>query len=663
MRLNKYVENIQLDLKLFALVLLVIVVYRIVFMWQMSAYMGDNAQAQIGVALWAGLRLSLKSAGGITLVSFVFATLPNIFLPRLPTAKIRIFVGNVAIFLLSVLFEARFPYYREFGMTYHWQVVQGLYDDKTAIFWTMVEQYGLFWRVGAALLLTLCWGYVLKRILAVPTYNLSAYFPQNVGKRWRMSVAVIGLAAFTFLFGLFVRFGGSFTYVGSINWENAGVTSDNFLNECIFDDIQAMYRAKENAELMEAKEISGVEKDRVSEMAQEIASDPAVGGSDLEAYLTRHAQGAVLPKPKHIFIILGESWAAWPILPQYADLHVADGIKSLRDEDDAFFTFNFMPNGDFTSIAITGVVTGLTEVVTRVNYQPRSFLEPYPTAMAQPFQELGYKVDFWYGGVSSWGNIRRLALAQGFDNFYSYADYNAPRQNTWGTNDGFMFDALRAHLSNEPPTVHLIMTISNHPPYTLDLPALGFDLDGCLEVTRRMNKVDDPEELAVELGHYWYMDRETTKFIRAVRAEYPDSLFVLTGDHAVRTNPSTTPTIFEQQAIPFLLYGAGVHKNILPADTVGGHTYIVPTLLELIAPAGFTYRSISPSMTEHPQAAFNRYYWLTNRAMGAINTEEAENMPGLTGADFAVERAKAEELIAPLRTISWYILERGTKLP
>ena len=661
MRLRKYWQNIQLDLRLFALILLVITLYRIVFMWQMSGYMSEGGAAEIPTALWAGLRLSLKTAGGVALLSFALATLTNVAAPRWNTAKIRWGVGILAVFLLSVLFEGRFPYYREFGMTYHLQVMQGFYDDKAAIFWTMAEEYALFPRLAAATLLTAVWGAILLKCLRLPTTEPPAFLAPSEGT-WRKVIAAFCLAAITFLFALFARFGGSFGYEGGINWENAALTRDNFLNECILDDVQALYRAKENAKRMAAGEIAGVERDKVREWAAKLSGDPNMRGDDLTPYLTRTAAGAKLPRPEHIFIILGESWANWPILDEYAFLGVAEGIKSLRAEENAFFTHNFMPNGDFTSIAITGMITGLSEVATRVNYQPRSFEEPYITAMAKPFHELGYKVDFWYGGVPAWDNINRLALAQGFDHFYGYVDYDAPKQSTWGTADGYMFDALEAHLKDEPPTVHLIMTVSNHPPYNLDLEALGLDLAALREKTRRMPKVDNPDELATELGHYWYMDRETTRFIREVSGKYLQSLFVLTGDHAVRTNPSATPTMFEQQGIPFLIYGAGVTKDLLPPETVGGHTYIVPTILELIAPAGFRYQSISPSMTQKPAAAFNRDYWLTSRAMGQVAGDAAENLPKQTASDFAAEKAKAWELIAPLRTLSWQLITHGSTL-
>lgn len=352
----------------------------------------------------------------------------------------------------------------------------------------------------------------------------------------------------------------------------------------------------------------------------------------------------------------------WPLLEEYAELHVADGLKNLISEPNAYYSRAFMPNGDFTSIAITGLVTGLSEVNIRVNYQPRTYEEIYPTSMAEAFHGLGYQVDFWYGGVPSWDNINRMSIAQGFDHFYGYPDFHAPKQSTWGTADGHLFEALERHLSEEPPTVHLIMTTTNHPPYNLDLAEEGFDLAREREEVAKLPHVENAEELARELGHYWYMDKCATEFARRVMEKYPESLFVITGDHAVRSNPGTQPTMFEQQSVPFVLYGAGVAKDILPPDAVGGHTSIVPTLVELIAPEGYSYHSIAPSMTESLGVAFNRDFWLTGEIMGAVDSERMEYLPGITAADERAAREQLQRVLPMTRTISWWFLERGTSL-
>ena len=656
MRMGKYVQNMQQDLKLFFFILFLLCAYRAFFLWYMSAYMGDGVPWEsVALAHWTGMRLSLKTAGAVTLLSFVFCTLPNLFLPRLNTESVRLAIGTAASFLFSVLFLARFPYYREFGMTYHVQVMQGIHDDRSALFWTMLQEYGMVWRFLVVLLLLGAAWSLLRFLLRRPVFSLRPL----AGK----PLMAFLLAAMTFVFALFVRFGGSFDYAHGINWENAGVTGNAFLDECILDDGQALYRAWQSEKRMAQGEISGVEPGRVMEFARQLAGGSDSSGKDLASYLSHRAKGAKLPKPRHVFIILGETWAQWPILEKYGELHAADGIKGLIKEENACYLSSFMPNGDFTSIAITGLVTGLSDVNVRVNYQPRSFEETYPTAMAPQFKGLGYAVDFWYGGVPSWDNINRLALAQGFDHFYGYPDYHAPKQSAWGTTDRHLFEALSKHLSEEPPTVHLIMTVSNHPPYNLDLAAEGFDMEREKAAVAKLPHVEDPEALALELGHYWYMDKVVTEFVRDTMKKYPDSLFLITGDHAVRMNPGTLPTMFERQSVPFLLYGQGVVKDLLPAGVSAGHTNIVPTLVELIAPEGYEYHSIAASMTEGPRAGFNRDFWIADGVMGMVNGEATELLPGVASADAASARAEVNAVLPAMRTLSWWLLEKGTELP
>ena len=638
MRLKAYLKNCQLDLRLFAFLLCLMALYRLIFMGKYAGAMADTTvMADIVQANLTGLRLSLKSAGGFTLLSFLLVTLPALVRPRLQWNGLRWGIGTLASFILTVLFLARFPYYEEFRMTYGLQVFQGWHDDKLAVLGMMVSEYHLLPGLLAAAGLTAILAWALKKILALPVWQ----------KEFRHSRATaVGAFLFTVLFMFLCRFGGGVSYATGINWENAAVTGDDFLNECIYDDVQAMYRAVQQEKRMQAGDIYGVDKDEVKQLTAE----------QVAAALTRQAPGAKIAKPKHIFIILGETWAQWPMLDKYAPLQAADGIKSLIKEDNAYYTRNFMPNGDFTSIAITGMITGLSEVNVRVNYQPRSFKEMYPTAISIPFHKLGYKVDFWYGGTPSWDSISRLALAQGFDAFYGYPDFHAPKTNTWGTNDRNLFKALSEHLAQEEPTVHLIMTTSNHPPYNIDLAAEGFDVDKAEQTIRELIPSEsDPHNLAVEVGHYYYMDKVVTEFIRQTSKEYPDSLFVITGDHAVRSNPGAQPTMFEFQSVPFVLYGAGVKHDILPKDAIGGHTGIMPTLVDLIAPAGFAYESVAPAIGEYP-AAFNREYYLTDKIMGQVGTDKTELLPGVEAADVPAEQSRLEPFLRKLRTLSYWLI-------
>ena len=657
-----FYDAVQRDIKLFAFILLTLCVYRAYFMFYMAGYLSPSAGADdVLLALLTGLRLSLKTAGAVTMPAFVLCSLPLLALPRLAPVlrRLRFCWGGLAAFAFAVLFQARFPFYRQFQTSFNMQVAAGLNDDAAVLAEMMLREYGLLWRLCIALLLTAVSLYVLRSLLLVRrTYALPAL--RSGVQRAVFSLGLLFLFAAAFVF---VRFGGSFTYAGGVNWENAGVTSDAFLNECILDDGQALYRVRSMHKRLKSGDIVGVDKEHVRALAVEAAGHAELSADTLTPYLTRTAQGARIPKPRHIFIVLGETYAQWPMLETYAALHAADGIKGLIREPNAYYSRRFMPNGDFTSIAITGLVTGLSEVNQHVNYVARSLREAYPTAMAPQFKRLGYAVDFWYGGVPSWEGMDRFSIAQGFDHFYGYPDFHAEKVNAWGTSDEQLFSALFQHLADEPPTVHLIMTVSNHPPYNIDVAAEGFDLARARAETAQLPNVDDPDQLALELGHYWYMDKIVTQFVHETMKKYPDSLFVITGDHAVRMNPSRTPTMYEYQSVPFVLYGQGVTPAVLAPDVVGGHTNIVPTLIELIAPAGFSYVSIAPSLTENNMgAAFNRDYFLTRSVMGRVNTKETELLPGAAEEDPAAAYDLLQRRMTILRTLSWQLIEHGDSL-
>ena len=657
-----FYDAVQRDIKLFAFILLTLCVYRAYFMFYMAGYLSPSAGADdVLLALLTGLRLSLKTAGAVTLPAFVLCSLPLLALPRLAPVlrRLRFCWSGLAALVFAVLFQARFPFYRQFQTSFNMQVAAGLNDDAAVLAEMMLREYGLLWRLCIALLLTAVSLYVLRSLLLVRrTYALPAL--HSGVQRAVFSLGLLFLFAAAFVF---VRFGGSFTYAGGVNWENAGVTSDAFLNECILDDGQALYRVRSMHKRLKSGDIVGVDKEHVRALAVEAAGHAELSADTLTPYLTRTAQGARIPKPRHIFIVLGETYAQWPMLENYAALHAADGIKGLIREPNAYYSRRFMPNGDFTSIAITGLVTGLSEVNQHVNYVARSLREAYPTAMAPQFKRLGYAVDFWYGGVTSWEGMDRFSIAQGFDHFYGYPDFHAEKVNAWGTSDEQLFSALFQHLADEPPTVHLIMTVSNHPPYNIDVAAEGFDLARARAETAQLPNVDDPDQLALELGHYWYMDKIVTQFVHETMKKYPDSLFVITGDHAVRMNPSRTPTMYEYQSIPFVLYGQGVTSAVLAPDVVGGHTNIVPTLIELIAPAGFSYVSIAPSLTENNMgAAFNRDYFLTRSVMGHVNTKETELLPGAAEEDPAAAYDLLQRRMTILRTLSWQLIEHGDSL-
>ena len=112
------------------------------------------------------------------------------------------------------------------------------------------------------------------------------------------------------------------------------------------------------------------------------------------------------------------------------------------------------------------------------------------------------------------------------------------------------------------------------------------------------------------------------------------------------------------------MYGAGITKNILPPDTVGGHISIVPTIIELIAPRGFIYYSIMPSMFESFGVAFNLNSYITQNTAGKIDSDVWEILPqvasgNLTQINLSDERNFSKEVVRAVRTVGWWLLTKG----
>lgn len=523
-------------------------------------------------------------------------------------------------------------------------------DDITALFYTLVTDYNLPVFLVTTAIISYIFCRLLRKLLANGTYPAPRFSQAYQKVVFRFAVAVV-----VCLFMTFIRFGGSLTYAHSLHWENSAVSRDDFLNEAIIDDIQALYRAYSIQQRV--REGAGgikVDAGRVRSYGA-LLKGSAFTTTQIDEVFGKQAEGSKIPKPRHIFIILGESYAQWPLLEPYGGLHIADGIKGIISQDNAVHIPAFVPNGAFTPMAVTAVVSGLSDVGLFPSYHPESYKGPYSTAIAPQFKKLGYKVNFWYGGVSSWERIKAFVLAQGFDNFYGMGDFSSKSGNVWGSDDRYLFEGIASSFTSDVPTLTVILTVSNHAPYSVDLAREGFDEGQTIAALPEEAKGD--KELLKRLGHYWYTDRQIAEFVLKMHNKYPDSLFVITGDHADRTNISKTPTTFERYTIPLVLYGAGINKQIIPANVAGSHINIAPTLIELIAPMGFVYYSEGKSLTRGSDIGFSHNVWITPDAVGKIQANNAEAFDGSLQA--AVKHAFVQQTIDAARALVWWRIEKG----
>lgn len=644
-------------LKVFVFYLAVLSVFRMFFIFWMASYMGAGTGSHdVLTAIWRGTRLSMQTAGALTLVSFVPGFLLHYLWPRWERCCVLV-LNAILLVPLSILYVASFPFYRQFHANFNQMLFTGANDDLYALLITMVQQYYLPVRLAGALLLA----YVLWRILRA---FLDNEFFENlfVGMRLPRLVRWLGRLAFLYLTYIVVLlgiFGGSLGWQTSVNWENAGVTKDEFLNEAILDNVQACYRAYSLNERMLACNGLDFTTDDIRTLAAKLANKPA-DTDDLDVYLTREAQGAQIEKPKQVVVIVSESFANWPLLDKYKDIPISQGMRSLIAEDDTDYCPTFLPNGASTVSAITGVVTGFADANLYLTTMPESFAAPYPTASAPQMQKLGYDTNFWYAGPSTWERIGAFTQAQGFAHFYSRGDFGDVPGSVWGCEDEVLYEKVLAGLDADTPSFNVVLNASNHSPYDLDLDAKGFDREAVREALPEDHQQD--EELLKELGHYWYADRELAKFVKEIKEKCPDSLIVIVGDHADRYNIDKTPTTYERYGIPFIITGRGIHKGTLLPDSAGSQIDIMPTIYELIAPQGFSYMSVGSSLTRTNRQGVNYGFFITRHAIGKADTVPLvpESVDG--GEAPGLDQQAMEDYINAVRSISWWRPKYGPML-
>jgi len=651
---DDFIVELQQECKLFVFILAVLCLFRVGFIIIMHSFLSEAVTlSDIGTALYYGLRISLKSAGLLALLSLVCCIGLRVVVSGKRLSNIRFYLGASYVVILSFLFQVRIPYYQEFHMVFNQMLFNTLNDDVEAIVYTIIKQYNLPVRI----LLTAITAWVLCRLLKRFLASRNYAFPRL--RNWYQNIALrVALLVIVYFLFVFIRFGGTMTYAYNIDWENSGITRDQLLNEAILDDVQALYRAYILHDRVSSSNGLYMNPESLADYGSYLAGHQ-VQSVKIDDFLRKRVVVGQVSPPRHVFIIIAESYANWPLLPQYSQLNIANGLKGIIAQDDAAYSPNFLPNGMCTISGVMGVITGLTDANLYQNYLPESYKEPYSTALAPQMKRLGYMTDFWYAGPASWEKIKDFSLAQGFDAFYGMGDFASASGNVWGCDDAYLYKAVLEGVKDDKPGLHVILTVSNHAPYTVDLAKEGFDPD---QVTAGLpEKLKNDQELIKKLGHFWYADKMLAQFVREARSRYPDSLFVIVGDHADRLNIEANPPIFERYAIPFVVYGKGISKESFPENAAGSHINITPTLMELVAPSGFEYYSIGHSLTNGNDFGMNYGFWITAGYMGETEGDYSETHSLYQGL-CPPEQSKIRQEVDAARAFSWWRIKYGKTL-
>jgi phosphoglycerol transferase MdoB-like AlkP superfamily enzyme len=647
------VRNLMADAALWMAMLLALQGFRAFMLWLYRSDLSPDSDAiQVFRCFGTGLRYDIFTASYAILPSLVL-TLVSFFRP-LGALHQRVrwaIAGTVAVaFVLG--FVINVGYFHEFHDQFDNRIFGLVFDDREAIAQTVWKTYPVVWLLvlvplGCACLIFAGWMMwrMLSRRVRPPTSL--ALGPA----RFVTPLVILVLM----IFGLRASFGRR-----PIQLKDAAVTTDPFLNKIVLNPFVALRYAIQHQLMLSASTGLRVILPNGNVGAAARACFPqAEAVTNLDECLERTAAGAPGQPPLHVFLVVEESYDSWGLRPEFAALHATDRLNALGRSGIAADAFVSAANHTMPSLA--AFITGLPDTGIHVNYQPAS-KKPFPTSIAPIFKRLGYRTQFFYGGYLSWERVGDFCHDQGFDEVHGGSEMSDRLTgNEWGVDDEDLFKFVISRLGDEP-SFNLIMTTSYHPPFSVDLKAKGFPQKALQpELDARGFSAQDTKVL----GHLWYADKSLGDFVEAGTKEFPRSLFAITADHWSIRAFSTRSILFGQRAVPFVLYGPEVLRDVpRPQRIAGSHTDIMPTLVELCAPKGFEYHTFGRNMLDpsQPQIGYGN---------GAVLTPDYILEAGQHGAVQDVQGNPANDRVPveqwrlhyrQLHALSWWRVMKGSEL-
>lgn len=215
------------------------------------------------------------------------------------------------------------------------------------------------------------------------------------------------------------------------------------------------------------------------------------------------------------------------------------------------------------------------------------------------FRDRGYDTKFIYGGYGYFDNMNAFFAANGFDILDRAAmpEDEIHFANVWGIADEDMFArAVReadAAYARRQPFMHLIMTTSNHRPYTYP--------DG---------RIDLPSKTSGRAGGVKYADYSVGQLLQWAKAKpwFKDTVFVFVADHThgASGKAELAPRKYH---IPMIFYAPGFIKP-KRIDTLTSQIDLAPILLGLLNfqyPSKFFGQDVLNDKTYRPRAFISTY--------------------------------------------------------
>jgi len=274
--------------------------------------------------------------------------------------------------------------------------------------------------------------------------------------------------------------------------------------------------------------------------------------------------GFSVQKPMNLVIILEESLGA-EYVGCLGGLPLTPSIDSLSRE--GVLLKNLYCTGTRTIRGIEAILSGIlptpAESIMKSGLAGQEFF-----TIAEVLKNNGSATAFFYGGKSTFDNMRACFRSNGFETIYDQDNFNNPMfTSTWGVSDEDLFakanEVFKSH--GDKPFFALMLTTSNHDPFEFP--------DGRIEL------YEQPK--ATRNNTVKYADFAVGTFFAQAKKEayYNNTVFLIIADHSTRMRGQDLIPI-EKFHIPGIIIAPHLKPRVF--EKISSQADMTPTLLDIM---------------------------------------------------------------------------------
>lgn len=663
MDFSYFFSGAQADLLLMLLAPLACAVFRALFLWRYRthAFTWPQLATCFRYGFWWGMDFNAY----VFLILLLCVSLPTAIFPSVRPFSdgLRCALVTAYLGILYLAFIGKMIFYDHFHDTFNATIRLGIHADKKNFADIFFHQHhGGLVLLGIPVYLAIC-VLAARALLMLPRLPYDMIAPPDGAARLACNVICFVGAIVLFYW---LRYGGTLNHRKKPEWDEVPprVKEDTLLAKAAMDDLIAL-------ELAWKKRVSDAERHTDDESWSYLTSILPEHCPRTDHPLSLFARATTGPRvttPSHIFFLLGESHAQAPLDPMYHRLGLMEASLRFRSSPHTVTMDHMLSAGMTSRPSLVSLFTGLYDSDMEINEMGAFWQRTFPNSLPQLLHRLGYRTEYWYGGYLNHGSMEHFVPAIGFDAWHAGPEIcGADAPQTWlGVYDHIFLEEAAARIeasTEDGPVFHFLYTTSNHGPYNMPYEKYGFNLSRVMkdapEVAARIAR---DKKVSRRMASIWYADQALIRFAERMKKDFPDSLIIITGDHSFGALPyeydvakRREPTIREAVLTSFAMYHRELTPDMLPSH-IGGHMNILPTLLELIAPQGFSYLSPFAPLTQPLSHVVTPYCWETEDTIGDFRSGEAQPLK-VTDGPLPTEHLVRfrEERDALCELTGWYV--------